>query len=101
MNRPLDAFDYRNGVLHVGEVSVSEIADAVGTPTFVYSADAIRSSYRRLEQAFAPLKAHLHYAVKASANMSILRLMHELGAGLDVVSGNEIERAAQLRTLAF
>lgn len=93
MSQPLDAFTYRNGVLHAGEVPVSEIADAVGTPTFVYSADAIRSSYRRLEQAFAPLGAHLHYAVKASANMSILRLVHELGAGLDVVSGNEIERA--------
>jgi len=92
MNQPLDAFSYRDGVLHAGEVPVSEIADAVGTPTYVYSAEAIRSNYRKLEQAFAPLGAHLHYAVKACANMHILRLMHELGAGLDVVSGNEIER---------
>ena len=93
MNRPLDAFDYRDGVLHIGDVPVSDIADAVGTPTYVYSADAIRSNYRRIERAFAPLAAHLHYAVKASSNLHILRLMHELGAGLDVVSGNEIERA--------
>ena len=93
MTHPFDAFTYRNGVLHVGEVPVSEIADAVGTPTFVYCADAIRSSYRRIERAFAPLGAKLHYAVKASSNLHILRLLREQGAGMDVVSGGELERA--------
>jgi diaminopimelate decarboxylase len=93
VTQPLEAFTYQDGVLHAGEVPVTEIADAVGTPTFVYSADAIRSSYRRVERAFAPLGAHLHYAVKASSNLHILRLLHEQGAGMDVVSGNELERA--------
>ena len=93
MNQPLDAFTYRNGVLHAGEVPVSEIADAVGTPTFVYSAEAIRSNYKRIERAFAPLGAHLHYAVKASSNLHLLRLLREQGAGMDVVSGGEMERA--------
>jgi len=93
MTQPLDAFSYRKGVLHAGEVAVSEIADAVGTPTFVYSADFIRSSYRRIEGAFSPLDAHLHYAVKASSNLHILRLLRGLGAGMDVVSGGELERA--------
>ncbi len=93
MNQPLDAFSYREGTLHAGEVPVSEIADAVGTPTFVYSAEAIRSNYRRIESAFAPLGAHLHYAVKASSNLHLLRLLREQGAGMDVVSGGELERA--------
>jgi diaminopimelate decarboxylase len=93
MTQPLDAFTYRGGVLHAGEVPVSEIADAVGTPTFVYSAEAIRSNYQRIERAFAPLGAHLHYAVKASSNLHLLRLLHEQGAGMDVVSGGEMERA--------
>jgi diaminopimelate decarboxylase len=93
VTQPLDAFSYRDGGLYAGEVAVSEIADAVGTPTFVYSADFIRSSYRRIERAFSPLGAHLHYAVKASSNLHILRLLHELGAGMDVVSGGELERA--------
>ena len=93
MTQPLDAFTYQDGALHAGEVPVSEIADAVGTPTFVYSADAIRSSYRRIERAFSPLGAHLHYAVKASSNLHILRLLREQGAGMDVVSGGELERA--------
>ncbi len=93
MTQPLDAFTYRDGVLHAGNVPVSEIADAVGTPTFVYSAEAIRSNYQRIERAFAPLGAHLHYAVKASSNLHLLRLLHEQGAGMDVVSGGEMERA--------
>ena len=93
MTQPMDAFEYRDGVLHAGDIPVSEIADAVGTPTFVYSADAIRSSYRRIERAFSPLGAHLHYAVKASSNLHILRLLREQGAGMDVVSGGELERA--------
>jgi len=93
VTQPLEDFTYRGGVLHAGEVPVSEIADAVGTPTFVYSADAIRSNYRRIERAFAPLGAHLHYAVKASSNLHILRLLRTLGAGMDVVSGGELERA--------
>jgi len=93
VTQPLEDFTYRDGVLHAGEVPVSEIADAVGTPTFVYSAEAIRSNYQRIERAFAPLGAHLHYAVKASSNLHILRLLRTLGAGMDVVSGGELERA--------
>jgi diaminopimelate decarboxylase len=59
----------------------------------MYSASAIRSAYRRLEGVFSPLGAHLHYAVKACPNLNICRLLGELGAGMDVVSGGEMERA--------
>lgn len=93
MNQPLDAFAYRNGTLHVGSIPVSQIADAAGTPTFVYSAEAIRTAYQRIERAFAPIGARLHYAVKASSNLNFLALLHGLGAGMDVVSGGEMERA--------
>ncbi len=93
MTQPFEAFAYKDGVLHAGEIPVPEIADAVGTPTYVYSADAIRSNYRRIERAFAPLGARLHYAVKASSNLHLLRLLREQGAGMDVVSGGELERA--------
>jgi diaminopimelate decarboxylase len=105
VTHPLAAFTYRDGLLHAGEVPVPEIADAVGTPTFVYSADAIRSSYRKIERAFAPIGARLHYAVKASSNLHILRLLLEQGAGMDVVSGGELERAwlagAPMRDIVF
>ena len=89
----LDGFSYRQGHLHVEDVAIERIASAVGTPVYIYSKAAIRSSYERLQRAFAPLGARLHYAVKASPNFQLCRLMHELGAGMDVVSGGELERA--------
>lgn len=89
----MDGFEFREGSLHVGEVAVTAIARAVGTPTYIYSADGIRAAYRRLERAFAPLKVRTHYAVKACANLQVCRLLRDLGAGMDVVSGGELERA--------
>ena len=93
IERTVPGFRYRQGVLEVEGVAVEAIAEAVGTPTYVYSAPAIRQAYARMQRAFAPLDARLHYAVKASANLHICRLLSELGAGMDVVSGGEMERA--------
>ena len=84
---------WRDGLLTVDRVPVPVIADAVGTPTYVYSATAIRAAYDRLAKAFAPLGARFHYAVKASPNLHLCRLLRSLGAGMDVVSGGEMERA--------
>ncbi len=89
----LDGFSYRHGRLHAEDVAIECIAEAVGTPVYVYSKLAIRRAYQRMHRAFAPLGARLHYAVKASPNLHLCRLMCELGAGMDVVSGGEMERA--------
>ncbi|MBZ0112910.1 MAG: diaminopimelate decarboxylase, partial [Thermoanaerobaculia bacterium] len=89
----MHGFHWKDHHLHVDDVPVAAIAEAVGTPTYIYSASAIRSAYRRLEAVFAPLGAHLHYAVKACPNLNICRLLGDLGAGMDVVSGGEMERA--------
>jgi diaminopimelate decarboxylase len=83
-------FTLRGGELHADDVAVADIARAVETPTYVYSASAIRDSWARLSRAFAPLSAHFHYAVKASPNLQIYRLLRTLGAGMDVVSGGEL-----------
>jgi diaminopimelate decarboxylase len=89
----MDGFRYREGRLHAEEVPIEAIAGAVGTPVYIYSTAAIRASFERLHSAFAPIGAHLHYAVKSSPNLHLCRLMHQLGAGMDVVSGGELERA--------
>ncbi len=89
----LDGFSYRHGRLLAEEVPVERIADQVGTPVYVYSRLAIRRAYGRMQRAFSPLEARLHYAVKASPNLHLCRLVRELGAGMDVVSGGELERA--------
>ena len=86
------AFQLQGGALCAGPVSLARIAEAVGTPTYVYSADGISAQYRRLEAAFADVPAEICYAVKANSNLGVLRLMNELGAGFDIVSGGELQR---------
>lgn len=89
----MDHFDYRNGRLHCEDVDVEAIAHATGTPTYIYSAATIRDHYTRLSEAFAPLKPLICYSIKSCSNLSILRLLADLGAGMDVVSGGELHRA--------
>lgn len=70
---------------------LAEIADHIGTPTYLYDGVRIAANYRRIADAFAG--AAVHYSVKANGNLSILHLLHRLGAGFDVVSGGELKRA--------
>lgn len=86
------AFEYREGELVCEGVRLSEIARQVGTPVYIYSRARIEANYRRISAAFAPLKAQVHYAIKANGNLSLLRLLAGLGAGFDVVSGGELFR---------
>lgn len=81
------------GELLLGGVALRDIVGAVGTPTYVYHADAIRSRYRDLDNALAGVPHTLCYAVKANSNLAVLRLLAELGAGADIVSGGELERS--------
>jgi diaminopimelate decarboxylase len=83
----------RNGTLHLGGVSLSRIAEQIGTPVYVYHAEAMRRRYRSLERAFAAVSHRICYAVKANANLAVLGVFRELGAGADIVSGGELDRA--------
>jgi diaminopimelate decarboxylase len=77
------------------EVPLSAIADAVGTPCWVYSAGAMRARLAALSAALsgAGLDAHIHYAVKANDHLAVLRVFAAGGAGADVVSEGELCRA--------
>jgi diaminopimelate decarboxylase len=77
----------------IEKVPLEVIAREVGTPAYVYSTSAIRAQYVQLESAVANLDARLHYSVKANSSISILSLLHKLGAGVDIVSGGELYRA--------
>lgn len=82
-----------DGVLRLDGVSLEAIGRDVGSPAYLYSAAAIRRRYAALEAAFAELPHRIHYAVKANSNLAVLRLLRDLGAGADIVSGGELERA--------
>jgi diaminopimelate decarboxylase len=88
----VDAFSITDGVLHAENVPLPRIAEAVGTPTYVYSTAHLKAQYQRLRRALGELDADVCYAVKANANLAILRLFAEQGAGFDIVSGGELQR---------
>ena len=89
----LTPFSRETGALALDGVSLSELAEVVGTPAYVYSAGSIRAQYRRLAEALAGVPHRVHYSVKANSNLAVLALLRELGAGVDIVSGGELHRA--------
>lgn len=90
-------FSYRDGALFAEDVALTAIADAVGTPVYVYSSATIERHYRLFETAVkagAPGgKAHVFYAMKANGNLGVLKTLSALGAGADTVSEGEIRKA--------
>ncbi|MEO8619808.1 MAG: diaminopimelate decarboxylase [bacterium] len=82
-----------DGALACEGVSLDVVAEQAGTPAYVYSASVVRDRYRRLDSAFAPMPHRIHYTLKANSNRGLLRVLRELGAGVDVVSGGELFRA--------
>ncbi len=89
----MDHFLYKNGVLHAEDVSLSDIAAAVGTPFYVYSTATFTRHYQVFEEALAGMDHLICYAMKSNGNLAVLKLMGDLGAGIDVVSGGEYAKA--------
>ncbi|PZN95853.1 MAG: diaminopimelate decarboxylase [Hyphomicrobiales bacterium] len=90
-------FSYRDGSLFAEDVDLRVIADAVGTPVYVYSSATIERHYQLFEAAVgaaAPMgKAHVFYAMKANGNLGVLKTLAALGAGADTVSEGEVRKA--------
>jgi diaminopimelate decarboxylase len=85
--------EYRSGVLHIGNVSVADIAERFGTPVYVYDAQTLEAQIEKVNRAFASLPFRPFYAMKANSNISLLRLINERGYGCDAVSPGEIRLA--------
>ena len=83
------------GTLWCEGVPLDAVARAAATPTFVYSAGSIRAQYAALDGALGSIPHRIHYSVKASSSLGLLRLLRDLGAGVDIVSGGELYRALQ------
>lgn len=92
----MNHFELRGGELHCEDVSLARIAEAVGTPVYVYSSATLERHYQVLRDALAaegvkdPLIA---FAVKANSNVAVIATLARLGAGADVVSEGEVRRA--------
>lgn len=86
-------FEHRDGVLFAEEVSVTELAEQYGTPLYIYSAATFRRHFKAFDSAFEGLEHLTCYSVKANSNLSVLKMLAEEGAGMDIVSGGELYRA--------
>ena len=86
-------FNYQSGELYCENVPVRRIAAQVGTPFYLYSTATLEHHFRVFEAAFHGFPHLVCFAVKANANLAILRLFARLGAGADIVSGGELHRA--------
>jgi len=89
----MDYFEYRKGRLFCERVAVADIAEAVGTPAYIYSAATLLHHYNRFVEAFAELEPTICFSIKSLSNTRILELLAGAGSGFDVVSGGELARA--------
>ena len=88
-----EQFSYKNDELYAEDVSISTVSNVVGTPFYLYSATAITENFLNLRKSLGGLENLICYSVKANSNIAILKLLSQLGAGMDVVSVGEYLRA--------
>jgi diaminopimelate decarboxylase len=89
----MSGFDHSGGELVCDGASLGAIAEAAGTPCYVYSAAVVRDRYQAIDGAFGGYPHRLHYALKANSTLALARLLRELGSGADANSIWEIEVA--------
>ena len=90
----MDHFQHVDGVLHAEDVSLVRIAEAVGTPVYVYSQATLVRHARVFREALSGVKnPHIAFAIKANPNLAVLKVLAREGYGADVVSAGEMNRA--------
>ena len=88
----MSIFHYKNNHLFAEQVSVSEIAEAIGTPCYIYSRKAFEDHWKAFDDAFSSRSHLVCYAVKANSNIAVLNALARIGAGFDIVSAGELQR---------
>ena len=88
----MQPFQMKNGELHAENFPLSKIAAEFGTPTYVYSKEALTSAFKRFDAGFEGTDHLVCFAVKSNPSLAILSLFAKLGAGFDIVSGGELAR---------
>jgi diaminopimelate decarboxylase len=83
---------YRDGALWIEDVRLHDMAQAHGTPLFVYSKATMLSALAAYQRGFAGRQAQICYAMKANSSLAVLQVFAQAGCGFDIVSGGELER---------
>ena len=88
----MSPFTCQNGELYAESVPVSAIAEALGTPVYIYSRAELEARYLAYARALDGMSGMICYAVKANGNLAVLNVLARLGAGFDIVSIGELEK---------
>jgi len=88
--------EYKNNDSFIDGISLKKIAADFGTPCFIYSHNDLVKNFSEIKNVFASEKRKVFYSVKANSNLSILKVLLELGAGFDIVSLGELERVIKI-----
>lgn len=91
----MNDFTYKNNELYCEDVPVAEIAKAVGTPFYLYSALTLKRHFDAFNESSKVLDSIVCYSVKANSNIAILNMLFKMGWGADIVSGGELFRAVK------
>ncbi len=83
---------YRDQHLFIEQLRLQDLAEAHGTPLFVYSKAAMLHALGAYQRAFAGRKAKVHYAMKANSSLGVLQVFAQAGCGFDIVSAGELAR---------
>lgn len=86
-------FKYKNSELYAEDVPIRKIAEAVGTPFYVYSHNTFLRHFNAYRNAFDGQPHTICFALKANSNLALLKLLAKHGCGADVVSGGELHLA--------
>jgi len=92
----MDHFLLKNNVLHAEDVSLVDIAQKFGTPTYVYSKATVTRHVQVLQKSLQDIDALICYAIKANANLALLQLLQTLNCHFDAVSIGELWRAQKV-----
>ncbi len=95
MGAIFEGFRYRDHILESEGVSLEEVSEKVGSPTYVYVSSIMSRAFLELQNALNPLDHIICYAVKANSNLSVLRTFAQLGSGADIVSAGELYKALE------
>ena len=85
-------FEFKAGELVCEKVKVSSIAQRVGTPFYLYSYKTLADHFLKIQRAFAKVNPIICFAMKSNGNLSVIKALVDLGAGIDIVSVGELKK---------
>jgi len=86
-------FTFKNNELYCEGIRVRRIAKDVGTPFYLYSYKTLVDHLKKIQRAFAKIDPIICFAMKSNDNLSVIKSLVDQGAGCDIVSGGELQKA--------